>query len=276
MERISPTGDLAFKKVFASEENKEILGGFINDFFGVVAENIEILSPYSIDIFKKWSEGEQDINELRHTLRDVTASFKTADFISELQIRKTLHFDERSLYYPLKRFCENYNVAGRMKIGTDGKPNRYSSLRPVYALNVLGYNHFEDYDALRIFELYDPNRNKRPNKEFLRIGYFELTKANIETENQQHWHDFFTAKEIKPNAPNYIKNASKVIDFANLGEEERKVAEALEKAEATLQDELAYSFHEGRIEERNKARTLLEKIINNSMSPEEALAELAD
>jgi hypothetical protein len=47
LERISPTGDLAFKKVFASEENKEILGGFINDFFGVVAENIEILSPYS-------------------------------------------------------------------------------------------------------------------------------------------------------------------------------------------------------------------------------------
>jgi hypothetical protein len=37
LDRISPTGDLVFKKVFASEEHKEILGGFIHDFFGVVA-----------------------------------------------------------------------------------------------------------------------------------------------------------------------------------------------------------------------------------------------
>ena len=31
MERISPTGDLAFKKVLASEENKDILAGLIGD-----------------------------------------------------------------------------------------------------------------------------------------------------------------------------------------------------------------------------------------------------
>ena len=247
MKRISPTGDLAFKKCLASEENKDILGGLINDFFGVVAEDITIINPYSIDICKKFTEGGKDINELRHTLRDVTASFRTADFITELQIRKTLHFDERSLYYTFKRFCENYGVAERMTKGSDGKPNLYSSLRPVYTLNILDYIHYDDEDSLRIFEFCDPVRNKRFGKDLVKMGCFELQKTKIETVNQQHWQDFF-AGNVKPEAPDYIKKANDVIDFMNLGEEERKVAEALEKARATIQDELAYSFYEGKTE----------------------------
>ena len=273
MKKIKPTSDLAFKKTFASEENKDILSGLIKDFFDIVPENLEIANPYSIDICKKFNEGGEDINELRHTLCDITASFKTADFVSELQIKKTRHFSERSLYYPLKRFCDNYNVAGKMKIGTDGKLNRYSSLRPVYALNILDYNHFdEDDDSLRIFELYDPVRNKRFSKELLKIGYFELTKATIETDNQKHWYDFFTSKEISQDAPDYIKKANEVIDFTNLGEEERKVAEALEKAQATIQDELDYSYYEGKTEGKaegraegraeGKAEGLLEGLLN--------------
>ncbi|MCL2153241.1 MAG: hypothetical protein FWH57_09860 [Oscillospiraceae bacterium] len=59
--------------------------------------------------------------------------------------------------------------------------------KPVYSLNILGYNHFDDDDALRIFELHDPERKKRFEKRLLRLGYFELKKPNIETQNQKHW-----------------------------------------------------------------------------------------
>ena len=48
MDRILPTGDLAIKKVLASEENKDILSGLINDFFDVEAEDLNIASPYNI------------------------------------------------------------------------------------------------------------------------------------------------------------------------------------------------------------------------------------
>ena len=147
---------------------------------------------------------------------------------------------------------------------TDGKPNLYSSLRPVYSLNILDYIHFtQDDGALRIFELYDPIRNKKFGKELLKIGYFELKKAGIETENQKHWQDFFTG-EVKPDAPDYIKKANSVIDYVNLGEEERTVAEAFEKAEATIQDELAYSFFEGKTE--GKAEGKVEGILEVAKS----------
>ena len=39
MKRIPSTNDLAIKKVLASEENKDILGGLIQDFFDVMAED---------------------------------------------------------------------------------------------------------------------------------------------------------------------------------------------------------------------------------------------
>jgi len=43
----------------------------------------------------------------------------------------------------------------------DGAFLLYSSLKPIFTLNILGYPHFVgDDDALRIFTLYDRKRNK--------------------------------------------------------------------------------------------------------------------
>ena len=177
LDRILPTGDLAFKKVLASEENKDILAGLIKDFFDIVVEDLTIVYPYSIAAYKEL-EKDVKISVFRQTINDVAATFRTADFVSEVQVRKSSFFDERSILYPLERFCGNYNKAGHMVMDAQGKPIRYSSLRPVYSLNILGYTHFPgDDDALRIFELFDTKRNKRFKKDYLRIGYFELTKV---------------------------------------------------------------------------------------------------
>jgi len=42
LNRILATGDLGFKKVFASEENKDCLRGLISDFFGINVSSDEI------------------------------------------------------------------------------------------------------------------------------------------------------------------------------------------------------------------------------------------
>jgi len=103
LERILPTSDLGFKKVLASEENKDILAGLIQDFFEIKAEDIVIEKPYSIAVCKELIENEE-ITKLRQTLKDVAVSFKVADFVSEAQIKKTLFYEERALYYPFERF----------------------------------------------------------------------------------------------------------------------------------------------------------------------------
>ena len=54
----------------------------------------------------------------------------------------------------------------------------------------------------------------------LYLGYFELSKPIVETENQHEWQDFFLRKQISANAPDYIKKAVCVIERANMREEE--------------------------------------------------------
>jgi len=157
-----------------------------------------------------------------------------------------------------------------MVMDSQGKPIRYSSLRPVFALNVLGYSHFkDDDDALRIFELYDPVRNKRFNKGLLRIGYFELSKPGIETINQKHWKDYFTTGAAGADAPEYIRKVSSIIDYANLGKEEREVALALEKGQAIYEAEIVSSFLDGKDEGKAEGKAEVAKsMLNKGLSPE--------
>ena len=248
MNRVKPTNDLAFKKVLASEENKDILQGLIADFFEIEVENLSIEHPYSISDYKEILDGA-DVTRFRQTIKDVSASFEIADFVSELQIRASSFYDERALYYPLDRFCKNFNKSGAMRIDTLGKPNRYSSLRPVYALNILGYNHFpQNYgeNALHIFELYDVERQKRYTKDFIKIAFFELTKTQNLTTNQKHWHDYFNTGTADISAPEYIIKACEIIDYTNLAEEEKMVITALEKWEDIRMAEIHQGFLDGK------------------------------
>jgi len=77
-----------FKKVLSSEENIDILSGFITDFFGFISEEITIKNPYSVQVYKKTIKNKE-ASVLKYTLKvkpiisnrskgahdDVTASF---------------------------------------------------------------------------------------------------------------------------------------------------------------------------------------------------------
>ena len=49
--RLSALGDLIFHKTFASEENKDILAGLAEDFYGIKTKSITILDPYDIRVY---------------------------------------------------------------------------------------------------------------------------------------------------------------------------------------------------------------------------------
>jgi len=133
-----------------------------------------------------------------------------------------------------------------MKLLADGTFLRYSSLRPVYSLNILGYPHFSgDGDALRIFTLYDRKRNRTFDKEYITIAFFELAKSHVETENQRHWMSYFKTGEAPEGAPEYIKKAAWVIEMANLTQEERDVIDQIERAEEIYKNTIYSAQIEG-------------------------------
>ena len=186
-------------------------------------------------------------------------------------------YEERSLYYPFERFVQNYARVDAVKAEAEKRPVRYSGLRPIYAMNILGYRLFgEDDDALRIFELYDPKRGKK-FKELLKIGFFELGKANIETANQKHWRDYFVGGTASECAPEYIKKASKIIEYVNMSEEERKVISAMERMEANDEAERYYIATENRAKgmaegEMVKAVSVARNLLSINLSAEQIAA----
>jgi len=262
-ERIAPTSDLGFKKICSSPESKDVLRGIIGDFFNlwIPLEEIHITAPYNIrsyeEYVKRLNKGEKITEKLRQTVQDVVADIKIADFAAEAQIRKDWYFSLRAIYYACARFCSNYSVQGKMVTMYDGTTLRYSSLKPVYCVNILGYPHFtEDDDALRILGFYDRKRHKSFDRDYLLIAFFELTKNAIETENQRHWKTFLQTGEAPADAPEYIKKAAHFIEIANLTQEERDMYNQVQRAKDIYDSERYTAQIEGeRIgEARGEAR----------------------
>jgi predicted transposase/invertase (TIGR01784 family) len=277
-ERISPTSDLAFKKIMGTVQNKDVLQGLILDFFDlwVPLEEISVTEPYDIRAYEEYvklrSGGEAISEKLRQTVQDVVADIKTADFAAECQVQIENYFSVRSIHYTCSWFCANYNRAGAMKQLSDGSFLRYSSLRPVMLLNILGYPHFTgDDDALRVLTLYDRKRDKAFDMEYLTIAYFELTKNNVETKNQSHWQTFFKTGTVLADAPEYIKKAAQVIERANLTQEERNMIDQLERAEEIYKNTIYSAQIEGerigKIEgEKQKALDIAKNALHMGMT----------
>ena len=265
--KINPLNDLLFKKMLASEDQKPVMQGFIKDFFDIDAslDDIILVTPYSIKSYKEYlrKNNENDtvklddsaemIRIMRETHRDITVVVKTADLLVELQIYNDKYFVVRTIYYLCERFCSNYNTPGKMETNKDGKPIRYSSLRPVYAMNIVKKKYFDqDDDALHIFSLYDKEHALSLSKEYILLGYFELHKKKVKNSNQGHWQRLFLTGETLDNAPCYIKQAKALIKYENLDEDEREMISSLEKAEATYESIMFTIYEEGRDEGRDE------------------------
>ena len=222
MKKVSRTNDLAFKKAFASDGNTESIIGLARDILGIDIKEVLFRQPYSIESYTKMIK-EKQFAAFQQTIKDISANVvlnnKGVNLISELQVREAKRFLERSLYYPTQTFSENY------------KDNKYSSLKPIYAINIVGYLMFkQDLDGLRIFEMWDKLHNEGFPIEF-KIAYFEYKKTNFNTDIQ-FWRDYFLDKEISDNAPEYIKHAAEIVEYANLEEEEKELVDLIERFEA--------------------------------------------
>lgn len=274
--RIDPLNDLLFKKMLATEDQKPILQGFIKDFFNmdVTLDEMILVTPYSIKSYQEYLKAVSDaekpspddvsmtISIMRETQRDITVVVKKADLLVELQIYNDKYFLARSIYYLCDRFCSNYNLPGRMETRMDGRTIRYSSLRPVYAMNIVKKEYFsQDDDAIHIFGLYDKDHAMRMNTDYLMLGYFELTKKAVRNINQEHWRTFFLTEKVSSDAPDYIKQAKKLIAYVNLSEEERKILAEQEKADAIYNSIMFTVYEEGR--EEGEIKKGIRAAVNN-------------
>ena len=101
---LDPKNDIAFKKIFGSEKNKDILIHFINDILGLEGgdkiKNVEFLSPIQ----------DPEIASKKQSIVDVLCSDENGvQIIVEMQIAPTKGFEKRAQYYASKAYSRQLN-----------------------------------------------------------------------------------------------------------------------------------------------------------------------
>jgi predicted transposase/invertase (TIGR01784 family) len=129
---LDPKNDVAFRKVFGSEEHKDILIHFINDMLGLYGndqvEDVTFLSPIQ----------DPEIASKKQSIVDVLCKDKNGvQMIVEMQVAPTKGFEKRAQYYAAKAYSRQLNRGS----DEDGK---YSSLKEVIFIAISDSIIFKD------------------------------------------------------------------------------------------------------------------------------------
>lgn len=261
MARINPRVDLAFKKIFGVEENKDLLISLINSIVSAAdqVKDLTLLNPYNPKNFR---------NDKLSILDIKAKGIDGKLFNIEIQITDEADYDKRALYYWAKLYTT------QLKEGDD-----YSELSKAIGIHILNFTSILESKAYHnIFNIREKNSNLEYFKD-LELHTIELKKFcpnNNEALSEfilrvqsalDIWLAFLTRNDLlnKDNLPKrldnrYLKKALDVIDEINLNDDERM---AYEDRQAWLRLEasaLQKKFIDGREEGKAEGREEGEQI----------------
>lgn len=263
MEIINPRVDIAFKKIFGVEENKDLLIALINSIVSEedqVAE-VVLLNPYN----------PKNFMDDKLSILDIKA--KGVDgkrFNIEIQITDDADYDKRALYYWAKLYSEQLKAS-----------NNYSSLSKAIGIHILNFTailgtakyhnifHINEKETgVRYFK--DLELHTIELKKFVGDSRPELSEVLAKVHNSlDMWaafltrHDLMNKNRLPPPLDDLnLKKALEVLDVMNFAEDEREIyeghlkwlrdeASALKKAK---EDGKAEGRAEGRVEGRAEGR----------------------
>jgi predicted transposase/invertase (TIGR01784 family) len=227
MEKINPRVDIAFKKIFGVEENKDLLISLVNSIVGDSDRIVEVtlLNPYNPQQFKS--------DKL--SIVDIKAKSETGKrYNIEIQISDVGDYDKRALYYWAKLYTE------QLQSGDD-----YSSLSKAIGIHILNFTSIVDTEKYHnVFHITEKETGVR-YFENLELHTIELKKFSNNVRADlvdilskvknalDVWTTFLTRHELlnKDKLPLQLddpalKKALNVLEVMNFNEEERETYEA--------------------------------------------------
>lgn len=226
MERISPRVDLAFKKIFGVEENKDLLISLINSIVGEADQvsDVTLLNPYNPKNFKT---DKLSILDIKATNQDGKR------FNIEIQISDEANYDKRALYYWAKLYTEQLKVA-----------EDYSKLSKAIGIHILNFTSIPEVEKYHnVFHITEKESGFSYFKD-LELHTIELKKFSDDSDEElsdivekvknalDMWLAFLTRNDLltadnlpkKLSDPN-IKKAINVLDVMNFTSVEREAYE---------------------------------------------------
>lgn len=224
---------------------------FINAATGRNFTKATIGNPYNIRALKK----AQKKGKLQETEVDVFARLDDGILATiEMQVIKENFFTERAVFYAFEKYISNFAVKELARVKEGGHEVKYSSLRPIYSINILYYNLYNDSDAVHRCTIYDNVHNTHlsgvDDHPIFNMIFLEIKKMTDGELGQ--WLRFLFTGIAPTGSPKAIEAASSIVEYTNLTKEEQEMLDAKERAKADLEDQLYYQWKEG--EKRGKKR----------------------
>jgi len=226
MEKISPRVDVAFKKIFGVEENKDLLISLINSIVGKEDQvlDITLLNPYN----------PQNFRQDKLSILDIKAKgIDGKRFNIEIQISDEADYDKRALYYWAKLYTEQLKVA-----------QDYSTLAKAIGIHILNFTSIPEAENYHnVFHITEKENGFAYFKD-LELHTIELNKFTCDSSEELQdivaktrnaldmWLTFLTRNDLlkadklpKELDNDKLKKALKVLDVLNFSEEERELYE---------------------------------------------------
>ncbi len=226
MTNITPRVDIAFKKIFGVEENKDLLISLINS---IVSEEDQVL-----DVTLLNPHNPQNFRTEKLSILDIKAKGMDGKrFNIEVQISDEADYDKRALYYWGKLYTEQLKVA-----------DDYSKLSKAIGIHILNFTSIPESDKYHnVFHIREKENGILYFKD-LELHTIELKKFTSDTNevlsdiiakirnSLDMWVAFLTRNDLlnKDSLPKELDNSSlkralTVLDVMNFSEEEREAYE---------------------------------------------------
>lgn len=175
---LNPKNDLAFKRIFGTEKNKDILIHFLNDIFGRTTNPIEEVT------FLK-SAQDPEVAAQRASIVDILCQDMQGNrFIVEMQVANEDGFEKRAQYYAAKTYIEQRE-----------RGVKFADLKEVTFLAITNFSLFpEKKEYLSHHVVLDKQTFEQNLKDFsfsfLELPKFKKTKEQLKTMTEK-WAYFF-------------------------------------------------------------------------------------
>ncbi|OAM01653.1 Rpn family recombination-promoting nuclease/putative transposase [Wolbachia endosymbiont of Dactylopius coccus] len=177
---LDPKNDFAFRRIFGSVNNKDILIHFLNDMLGLTGvdqiEDVSFLSPIQ----------DPDIASQKQSIVDVLCTDSAGtQLIIEMQVVKTTGFEKRAQYYAAKAYSSQAH-----------KGDQYQDLKGVIFIAIADFILFPNKLAYKSDHVtFDKITYEHDLKDFS-FTFIELPKFNKTKEDQlsnivEKWIYFF-------------------------------------------------------------------------------------
>lgn len=253
-EKVTPKVDIAFKKLFGVEENKDLLMSLINS---IVSEEDQVLDVHLLNPYNP-----KNFQNDKLSILDIKAKSHAGKYFNiEIQITDEIDYEKRALFYWSKLYTEQLNQG-----------EGYTKLKKTIGIHILNFtsipseekyhniynllekdsklHHFKDLE-LHIIELSKFENSNKKNQNLSEIDELHLLLSKVKT-SLDRWVAFLTRidllsnkrlpKELRDLKDPHVEKALGVLEVMNFSEDEREAydahlkwlrieASALEKAE---------------------------------------------